>query len=166
MQPDPLLFAYLAGALDADGHITVTRSLRKKGKRYTHAPTYYHPRIGYTSTERIVPDLFKATFGGSIHEHQPKNKDYKRVFMWMVGTADVIKVASSLEPYLRQKKAQAQIVQLLCKIIAEQHAEQKLTQKPPYRITPAQLAVREAMWESIAALNQPRNRRVHGVTRP
>lgn len=53
--------AYLAGAIDADGYITITRSLRKKGKRYTHAPTYYHPRIGFTSTEQIVPDLLQKT---------------------------------------------------------------------------------------------------------
>lgn len=50
MQHDPTTLAYLAGAIDADGHITVQRSLRKKGKRYTHSPTYYHPKIGYTST--------------------------------------------------------------------------------------------------------------------
>jgi len=160
---DQLVFSYLAGAIDSDGFITVTQSLRTKGKRYTHAPTYYHPRIGFTSTDLTVPILFKETFGGGLSTHRPKNTKHKHVHIWAVGTADAGRVAKALLPHLRMKIRQAELIIDLCKIIEVQHQQQKATQKPPYRITPEQLSIREMMWKDVTKLNNPRNRRVHHV---
>jgi hypothetical protein len=158
---DPLVLSYLAGTIDADGHITVSRSVRTNGKRYTHSPTYYHPRIGFTSTDTVVPDLLKETFGGSLCTHTPKNKNHKKVIIWAVGTSDSGRIATALLPYLRLKLKQAELVIELCHLIDAQHAEQKLSQKPPYRITCEQLSERERLWVEVTKLNQPRNRRVH-----
>lgn len=163
MAHDPITLAYIAGAIDADGHITVTRSLRKKGKRYTHAPTYYHPRIGYTSTSQIVPKLIQMTFGGAVHQYQPKNPAHRRVYIWSVSTHACGVVAAALIPHLRQKKRQAEHLVALCTLISTQHEIQKQTQKPPYRITAEQLAAREVLWLAVTELNEPRNRRVHGA---
>ncbi|MFZ2593171.1 MAG: hypothetical protein WAX38_00155, partial [Minisyncoccia bacterium] len=125
--------------------------------------TYYHPRIGFTSTEPIVPELLKKTFGGSVFTHAPKNLGHKLVYLWAVGTADAGRIANDLLPYLRLKSRQAEMVIQLCQVIETQHKEQRETQKPPYRITPEQLVKREELWEGVTKLNQPRNRRVHHV---
>jgi hypothetical protein len=161
MHPDPLVLAYLAGAIDADGHITIQRSLRKVGKRYRHRPTYYFPKMGYTSTNGAVPDLLKQTFGGAVHHYRPSNARHKPVQVWYIGTAQCGIAARLLTPFLRQKVEQAVLVAELCEIIARQHIEQTQTQKPPYRITPEHLAVRERYWEEVTLLNEPSNRRVH-----
>lgn len=161
MPHDPLTLAYLAGAIDADGHITVTRSLRKIGKRYSHSPTYYHPKIGYTSIDETVPLFLRQTFGGAIHRHQPKNAAHRLVHIWSITTAASGAVAEALIPHLRMKRHQAELLAELCALITEQHADQQRTQKPPYRITPEQLAERERLWEEATVLNNPRNRRVH-----
>jgi hypothetical protein len=109
MQHEPTTLAYLAGAIDADGHITVQRSLRKQGKRYTHSPTYYLPKIGYTSTDEVVPILLSQTFGGSIYQHRPRNPSHRLVYNWSITTAASGGVARLLIPYLRQKRKQAEL---------------------------------------------------------
>lgn len=162
---DPCLLAYLAGAIDADGHITVTRAVRKLGKRYTHSPTYYHPRLGYTSVSDIVPVILCDTFGGNIHKHQPKNAKHRLVYQWHIGTAACGIADGLLTPYLRQKRRQAELVVELCALIAKQHADQRAVQKPPYRITPEQLKLREQIWREVTSLNDPRNRRIHHLTK-
>lgn len=158
------LLAYLAGAMDADGHITIQRTMRTVGKRYAHSPIYYFPKMGYTSVSEGVPNLLRSTFGGAVHRYQPtKAAHHKLVHIWYIGTAECREAALLLVPHLRQKRRQAELVAELCAVITAQHAEQMATQKPPYRITPEHLSIRERYWAEVTELNQPTNRRSHFV---
>lgn len=158
---DQLIYAYLAGAIDADGFITIARSTRRQGERYAHRPTYYNAKIGFSETSPIVPTLLKETFGGSCFEHQPKNPGHKRWYSWQIQS---VKAAASLRlllPYLRLKKQQAELVLQLAELMTAQR-------KRSMRIAadPAITAERHALWEAVTKLNAPKNRRVHFLETP
>lgn len=156
-----LIYAYLAGAIDADGFITIGRSTRKTGEKYAHRPTYYIAKVGYVSTDRIVPDLFHETFGGSFNEHQPKEPTHKRVYLWQCTNNKAGAVAEVILPYLRQKKSQAEIVlEFVRRMESRRKREMRLG------ISPEIEAERYELWEAVTRLNQPRNRRVHFLDTP
>ena len=153
------LNAYLAGAIDADGYISIGRSTRKIGEKYAHRPTYYIAKIGFVSTDNIVPTLFHETFGGSFSEHQPKNPNHKRVYLWQCTNVKAGAVIKALLPHLRLKKRQGELVlEFLRKMDARRHREMKLG------ISPEIEAERRESWEAVTSLNAPRNRRVHFAT--
>jgi len=158
--------AYLAGAIDADGYITIQRSHRRVGKRYAHAPTYYLPKLGLGQASPIVPELLKKTFGGSISHYPPMKAGYRPRWVWYCGTRQARDALVRLRPFLLLKRRQCELAIKLANLIETQHAEQMATQKPPYRITPKQEAARHSIYEQVTALNAPRNRRVHIVTSP
>lgn len=156
-----LLYAYFAGAVDADGFITIGRSTRKVGERYAHRPTYYIAKVGYVSTDKTVPCLLRESFGGSLNEHQPKNTAHKLVYLWQCTNAKAGTVANALLPYLRMKRAQAVIVlEFIRRMDSRRHREMKLG------VTPEIEAERRELWEAVTHLNAPRNRRVHFVETP
>jgi hypothetical protein len=154
-----LIYAYLAGAIDADGFITIARSSRSKGEKYAHRPTYYNAKIGFTETSPIIPNLLKETFGGSQFEHQPKNPEHKRWYSWQIQNRKAAESLKLLLPYLRLKQEQARLVLEFLELCAEQRSrEMKLG------ITPEVVEKRREYWEHVTRLNAPRNRRVHFVT--
>ena len=160
---EPLTLAYIAGSIDSDGFITIMRSVRTKGiyEGFTFAPTYYTARIGFVSTEPMVPTLIRDTLGGSLTSRQPNNPAHKRVHLWGVTNAAAVVVAGILEPYLRLKQPQAAALMAFGRVTADQWSEIRATQKPPYRVTPDMQAVRESFWLDVTHRNAPRNRRVN-----
>jgi hypothetical protein len=154
-----MIYAYLAGAVDADGFITIQRSRRTKGANHKHAPTYYIAKIGFTETDPTIPTLLKEHFGGSSFDHQPtRNPTHKRVYMWQATNLQAEIAISALFPYLRLKRRQAEIALDFIRL-AKRHNGRKLSG----RLTPEIIAERQAAWFAITALNAPRNRRVHFV---
>lgn len=151
-----LTYAYLAGAIDADGFITIARSSRSKGEKYAHRPTYYNAKIGFTETSPIIPHLLKETFGGSSYEHQPKNPEHKRWYNWQIQNVKAADALRRLLPYLRLKRRQAELVLEFLDLCAEQrNREMKLG------MTPEIVEKRREYWERVTKLNAPRNRRIH-----
>jgi len=158
---DTHLLAYLAGAIDSDGHITVQRT-RKNVKANRCGPViYYYPKFGLSQTEPIIPALLSETFGGRVYTHQPKNPKHKLWHVWQAGDVRAVSGLRLLLPYLRLKKEQAVLVIRLGEVMKKQWAEIKTSTKPPYRIPEAMNAIRHELWESVTRLNKPRNRRVH-----
>jgi hypothetical protein len=156
--------AYLAGAIDADGYITIGRSTRKVGNRYGHTPTYYVAKVGFVETSPIIPDLLKETFGGSTYQHQPKNPSHKRVYSWQVSSKIAGPTLHALMPFLRLKQCQAELTLALIEMMRRHWCEMRATQVPPFRITQKMESERRALWEQVTRLNDPRNRRVHFAT--
>lgn len=150
-----IFHAYCAGAIDSDGWISIYRSHRTVGKRYAHKPTYFCAKLGFTNTSRIVPDLLKAAFGGSFYRYdRSPNKD---MFVWEVDGKKAIIFITAILPYLQMKRRQAELALQLIRIIQEQYAEIKRTQKPPYHITEEMNEKRKAIWEECSKLNNPRS---------
>lgn len=153
------LLGYLAGALDADGFISIQRQTRKVGGKYAHAPTYYMARIGFSETSPIVPRLFVETFGGSFYEYQPKNALHKRWYIWQACNDVAQSAVKDLLPHLRLKRKQGEVLLRFVKLI---HSQRKRCMRQ--RITEEIEASRRGLWEELTHLNSPRNRRVHFAT--
>lgn len=161
-----LLYAYFAGAIDADGFISVQRSSRKVGKKYIHQPTYYLAKVGFTGTNPLVQNLLRENFGGSFYTHQPKNPEHKMWYVWQAEGKQAKEVLRKIIPYLVIKKQQGEIALELIELKEQHWNEIKNTQKPPYRITPEMEAEQSKYWEAVTKLNEPRNRRVHFLETP
>ncbi len=153
------LYAYFAGAIDADGFISIQRAVKNSRK---WKPTYYTVKIGFTGTcEPVVQTLLKESFGGSVYIHTPKNSSHKPWHSWQASGPQAGKAITAVLPYLRNKRRQAEHALQLLTLQAKQWVEIKGTQKPPYRVPSQMQAERRALWEAVTKLNQPRNRRVH-----
>lgn len=149
------LYAYFAGAIDADGFITISRSTKRPVKR-----TYYAVKVGFTGTaEPLVQNLLKESFGGSVYTHIPKKSNAKPWHSWQAGEKKAKAALQAILPYLITKRRQAELCLELIDIMDQQWDEIKATQKPPYRVTDEMLKVRQSYWDQVGQLNQPRNRR-------
>ena len=134
-------YAYLAGSIDSDGFISIGRSTKKVGEKYAHGPTYYNVKIGFTSTDPIVPNLFRETFGGSLYTHQPKNPTHKVWHNWQAHGSVAGVAIKALLPHLRTKIKQGQLaLEFLDLIASQKHRCMK------ERITPVLEAPRAALW--------------------
>jgi hypothetical protein len=148
-----LLYAYLAGAVDADGFITVYRKagpIRKDG----HRPIYYVAKIGLSETNPIIPELLYKTFGSWLGEYQPKNPHHKKWYVWQATNDKARNAIQALLPYLRLKKRQAELALEFINLVKKQKANGQV-------LTKEQEAERFILWKSVGVLNEPRNRRIH-----
>jgi hypothetical protein len=151
-------YAYLAGVIDADGHITIVRSVRSTaaGPR-----TYYTVRIGITGTRPAPHELAKDTNGGSLRCNTPTNPAHRPVYVWDAGSRIAETALRHLEPHLRVKQVQARAALSFLDLCTAQQATLHATTVPPYRITDDMMAERERWWQAVTEANEPRNRRVH-----
>lgn len=100
MQPSPTTLAYLAGMIDGDGYISVTRSVRD-GKEYFGA------QVGIAGTRREPHDLAASIWGGKVSCHRPKNPLHRPQFQWSRVGASAVVVIEAIIPYLLVKQDHA-----------------------------------------------------------
>lgn len=137
---DPLVLAYLAGVVDSDGYITITRTPRAQS-------TYYAARIGIAGTRSASHELAAKTFGGTVRCYD--NRDNRPQYQWhRVGPAAAVAI-EAVAPFLRVKREQAVLALRLQLHVSA--GEQSIEA----------LAEREAMHQSMVLdLNEWRRRRV------
>jgi hypothetical protein len=146
------LYAYFAGAIDADGFISIQKTVRKNKSKTTRI--YYNAKIGLTSTNNaIVLNLLKENFGGSIYSYKPRNPNARPWSVWQTSDKCARDILMVLQPYLMAKKRQAALVIDFVNICDAQWQLIKRTQKAPYHITAEMFALREHYWADVAALN-------------
>lgn len=147
------LHAYLAGAIDADGFVTVYRKrgpMRKDG----HRPIYYVAKVGLSETSPVIPMLLHDTFGGWLGSHQPKNPRHKKWHVWQATNDVAADALRALAPYLLLKRRQAELALEFTALIKQQNPGRTM-------LSPEQEAERERLWSAVGSLNSPRNRRIH-----
>lgn len=69
------IMAYMAGMIDGDGYISITRSVRN-GKEY------FAPQVGIGGTRREPHDLAASIWGGKVSIYKPKNPNHRMQFQW------------------------------------------------------------------------------------
>ena len=106
--------AYVAGLLDGDGWITIVE--RKGGRR----PVYVL-HLGIATTSRDLAEFCQGVFDvGSVTHWLPKGRD-KKMWTWRCWAVESAKtVLRALHPFLRLKKAQAEIAIEFCSLFAGQ----------------------------------------------
>jgi len=98
-----LTLEYIAGFVDGEGCFTISKS---------HSTCFY-PALSVANTNlQILKDIRKyLSIGLKIHTKHPKNPNHKTFYILTTTTQDDVKyIATLLEPYLRIKKEQAQII--------------------------------------------------------
>jgi hypothetical protein len=148
-------YAYLAGAIDADGFITISRSTPSATRKDSRRSTYYTAKVGLSEIHLTIPELLHKTFGGWLGSHTPANPAHRTWHAWQATNQVAATALRALLPYLRLKREQALLVITFAERVAS----------TPRGVIPAtELAERERLYFAVTALNEPRNRRVHPLT--
>lgn len=79
-------YAYLAGTIDADGFITISRKSMPHMRKDGSSVKYYVVNVGLSETSPVVPDLLQETFPAWRGSYQPTNPNHKRWHIWRGGT--------------------------------------------------------------------------------
>ena len=110
--PRQATLCYIAGIIDGEGTIRIHKAkpyLKNKNKNYT-----YFAGIGVGMVERIIPELLKESFGGSLQEECVPER--RSIWRWQVsGRMSVYKILEEIVPYLIVKREQAISVMEFCK---------------------------------------------------
>ncbi len=100
--PEPTVLSYMAGMIDGDGYISITRSVRQ-GKEY------YAAQVGVAGTRREPHDLASSIWGGRVSCYLPKNPKHRPQFQWSRVGGAAYAVIEAIYPFLRVKKAHAEL---------------------------------------------------------
>ena len=152
-----MTYAYLAGAIDADGFISIGRKTGYRRKRDGREVTYYIVKIGLSETSPIIPDLLQSIFPAWRGEHQPKNPGHKRWHIWQATNQKAREPLTRLLPHLKLKHRQAETAIALLDLMAEQNAGRFMATP----LTTEQELARARLYAQVTTLNSPRNRRKH-----
>ena len=145
--PDTTL-AYLAGMIDADGYISITRS--KRGKYL-----YFAPQVGIAGTRREPHDLASSIWGGCVSRYVPKNAAHRPQFQWSrVGRA-ATEVIEAIYPFLLVKREHAELALSLWEHLEDGRFEDPYPWYGPHYDPTAES---HAMRELMIGMNQSRNR--------
>lgn len=94
---------YLAGIIDGEGTITLTKD---KEFRY--------PSVSVSSTTFNIVDYLHKTFGGVVTQkkEQNRNPNWKQAYVWKVERRVAISLLEEIVPYLLEprKKARAELI--------------------------------------------------------
>ena len=106
---DSLILAYLAGIIDGEGCIAIYgyhgNWIMSHGKR--HRGFRLDVKVGMGEPEAV--QLLMKTFGGSIYVRKITPNGNKPSYSWTVSAKLAIACLRQLIPFLRVKKAQAEI---------------------------------------------------------
>ena len=147
MPHDPLVLAYLAGMIDGDGYISITRNQR----------LYFAPQIGIAGTRREPHDLAASLWGGAVSVYQPKIAGHRPQFQWSRVGSQAADAIAAIQPFLRVKAEQAELALELW----HQLEEGRLSAEDPFpwlAATYDPVAHRELMRAEMIDLNQSRRR--------
>lgn len=149
MQPDPLVLAYMAGIIDSDGYITITRSVRSGN-------LYHGAVIGVSGTRRQPHDLAASLWGGKVHLYTPKNPLHRGQYQWCRHGKAAAEAIEQIFPYLRVKQDQALLALELHENVENGRADDPFPWfGPQYDPIQARETMRQEM---VVLLNQSRKR--------
>ena len=128
--------AYFAGIFDGEGCIII-----RKGR------SGYHTAMAtLTNTNEWICRQFQFSFGGSVYMRSPQGDRRQAIWAWSVEAQKAQGFLEIIVPYLKLKRAQAEIAIGFAKRVHKQRG---------YRLTAGELAIREAEKLLISNYNKP-----------
>ena len=101
------LYAYLAGAIDSDGCISVKRSTYAMRVRGDATAPIFSERIMLKHVTPEVPTLLRDTFGGSLRVDTPSTARGRNLYAWQATDLRAVECLKAILPHLRVKREQA-----------------------------------------------------------
>lgn len=109
-------WAYLAGFIDADGCISANTRIKWSN---------YYPRVSISQVNGDYLHFLRDTFGGALRHRVPSGVGRNLIWNLQVPSGGSRQILNGVLPYLRNKKAQAEIALI---ITGHPDAEQLNTQ--------------------------------------
>jgi hypothetical protein len=144
--------AYLAGAIDIGGFISIDRRAGRQG-------IGYRVRIGISDTSPVVPNLLDGLFAGRLVEITPKKLSYAHFYMWEAEHHQAREPLLRLLPHFRLKRRHAELALALIDLVEQQNAGRFMSRP----LSAEQSEARRRLYEEMAILNAGRRRRKHSV---
>ncbi|MFH0901307.1 MAG: hypothetical protein V2A73_11830 [Pseudomonadota bacterium] len=101
-------YAYLAGAMDADGFFTIKKSTYQLRVTHDAVNPVYSERVGLKQVSPEVPDLLIQCFGGGRANQKASSPNGKPLFGYNATDQRAVALCRAVLPYLRVKRAQVE----------------------------------------------------------
>jgi hypothetical protein len=108
--------AYAAGAIDADGCISIKRATNRVRITRDCRNAVYSPRVSLGQVTEAVPEFLRANFGGAIYKTKPGTRNSRALFKWYTSDKKAAAFCKTIRPYLKIKHAQADAVLALAEL--------------------------------------------------
>lgn len=102
--------AYLAGAMDSDGHFSIKQSTYHMRVRKDAGNPVYSELIGLKQITPDVPDLLRQNFGGHTGIGKAQTPNSRPLFRYSGTDRVAANACAALLPYLRIKRRQASLL--------------------------------------------------------
>lgn len=134
--------AYLAGIIDGEGCIAISRNMRKDRP----SPAYYEARISLGMTAKNVIDwaCHITDLGTTYVTTTPLKR--KKQWLWRVSNQRAITIAKLLLPFLKVKQKQARLL-----VLFQKHIRKQSGVNP--RLTAKELTIRDSFYHRSRKLN-------------
>jgi hypothetical protein len=138
---DPAEIGYLAGLIDGEGYIGITKAFDpKKSKNYSHSI-----RVVITNSDpRLISWLMSI---GGRQSAKGRKDNWKQAWNWQITSKNAYAFLKLIRPYVKLKGQQADIC------IALQDLK-RIEGHPKFSLSSVQVARREAMMAEILVLNR------------
>jgi hypothetical protein len=146
------LYAYLAGAIDLDGRISIRRARRGARQEIGY---YYSVAIALSDSDPTVPDLLQATFPARRVQYEAKNRKQLAWHMWEAVGQSAQEPLIGLLPYLRIRHRQAELALSLITLMQNDKARSGRS------LSDEQEETRRQLYEQVMLLNSSRPQRTH-----
>jgi len=135
---------YLAGVLDSDGCISISKM--KAGKQRTKNPRYVLA-VTVVNTSKVLMDWLVEKFGGTYKQRKRLSEKHKTTYDWLFSNSKAAGILELVEPYLVSKKGQAQVGIELIRDWVTVHGQGANT-------PPEEVERRENLFQEMKDLNQ------------
>lgn len=130
--------AYLAGIIDGEGSICISKSPGKNGRSIC-----YQAFIGVSNTEKGLIDWLHSTFGGTHTQYTPKqtpSNSRKHVWRWQVTGRNIDYICELILPYSTIKQEEINVMLQMRSTFSHCHYK---GHQGSTRVKPEHLALRE-----------------------
>lgn len=149
---------YIAGVIDSDGYIGLAR--QRESRRRGNITESYKPIVTVTQAQPEALDFIRSLVGGSNGKNKSSNNNHRPLYRWGFysnkTTSDFLRV---IEPYLKIKRKQAQLVMEFCSLRMEAIADKVVLRDNQGKFRKGSskntyTGIEKELWEQILKLNQ------------
>lgn len=126
--------AYLAGVVDSDGSLTISRQHNKTRPNPSFTPTFQLSWVESIASRKVM-ELLKTSYGGSISKSKSQKGRFKNarpIIKYCITSRKLKAFLLDVAPYLRLKKSQADLCLKL--ILLTESGNKSIVRKNSMRI--------------------------------
>lgn len=153
--------AYVAGAIDGEGHLGLSKERPDPGVGRVSAR--YAFRASIANTNKAWLEQIRQWFGGTIYQHRREGRGDNRrdAYDLRFRRSEVRALLAATMPYLLIKKRHAELLLTYFELAATRRA----TSRPRFPADPAIVAAQDAIYEELRSRNLRSGRTIKTIER-